>query len=486
MAEQVSLSYINTTDNGINMIASWVKINSTGISFENEYSFFYPFIGLSLIFVLSIMSMIAYNNIPQKYKRLPNNERIYVEKRRVCVLLSILYGLGLFLSIMTGFIESTDGPVTGEYIKYCLGERCRMNPAHIKMLNSKSIRRNMFHSEMNNLVPNSTYMYQLGSNKNGWSKEYTFMTLDTRMGRDRKLSLAVYGDLGLSNAKSLNQLISNLDNDRYQMVLHMGDYAYNLYSNDGCIGDQFMNMIEPIASKVPYMTSPGNHEEGYNFTYYTMRFNMPGKQSGSNNNMYYSFDVGDIHFTSISSEIYYYDNDYNNEHLIRQYNWLKADLENAQNSSWRIMYSHRPMYCSMDIDDTTNICTSDPEKLRDGTTYKKNTERVAPLEHLLMDYNVDLFLSGHLHNYERLWPTYRYQLLQKNYNKPKGPVHIISGTAGCNEGNYPFDKIDYPFSAFRSNSYGFGLLDIYNNHQLRWSQVSAKDSSVIDSIIINK
>ena len=103
-----------------------------------------------------------------------------------------------------------------------------------------------------------------------------------------------------------------------------------------------------------------------------------------------------------------------------------------------------------------------------------------------MDYNVDLFLSGHLHNYERLWPTYRYQLLQKNYNKPKGPVHIISGTAGCNEGNYPFDKIDYPFSAFRSNSYGFGLLDIYNNHQLRWSQVSAKDSSVIDSIIINK
>ena len=30
---------------------------------------------------------------------------------------------------------------------------------------------------------------------------------------------------------------------------------------DGQIGDEFMNQIQSIAAYVPYMTSPGNHEE---------------------------------------------------------------------------------------------------------------------------------------------------------------------------------------------------------------------------------
>ena len=30
---------------------------------------------------------------------------------------------------------------------------------------------------------------------------------------------------------------------------------------NGHVGDEFMNKIQPIAAYVPYMTSPGNHEE---------------------------------------------------------------------------------------------------------------------------------------------------------------------------------------------------------------------------------
>lgn len=30
---------------------------------------------------------------------------------------------------------------------------------------------------------------------------------------------------------------------------------------NGRIGDEFMRQIQPIAAYVPYMTSPGNHED---------------------------------------------------------------------------------------------------------------------------------------------------------------------------------------------------------------------------------
>ena len=55
--------------------------------------------------------------------------------------------------------------------------------------------------------------------------------------------------------------------------------------------------------QMPYMTCPGNHEWHYNFSNYKARFNMPGDE---NNNMFFSFDIGPVHFVSISTEFYYY------------------------------------------------------------------------------------------------------------------------------------------------------------------------------------
>ena len=39
-------------------------------------------------------------------------------------------------------------------------------------------------------------------------------------------------------------------------------------------------------------------------------------------------------------------NDYNNDHIDRQYNWLINDLEKFKNSKWKIMFGHRPVYCT--------------------------------------------------------------------------------------------------------------------------------------------
>ena len=123
--------------------------------------------------------------------------------------------------------------------------------------------------------------------------------------------------------------------------------------------------------------------------------------------------------------------------------------------------------------------------MRDGTTYNGGN-RVAPLEAVLYNYNVDFFFAGHMHSYERLWPTYREQVLQKNYYKPRGPIHIIAGSAGCNENLDTYDKKTYPWSAYKSDSYGFGMLDFYNNSVARWRQIKARDGSTLDEIYVTK
>ena len=45
------------------------------------------------------------------------------------------------------------------------------------------------------------------------------------------------------------------------MILHVGDMAYDLHTDNARVGDEFMNQIEPIAAYVPYQVCPGNHEE---------------------------------------------------------------------------------------------------------------------------------------------------------------------------------------------------------------------------------
>ena len=57
------------------------------------------------------------------------------------------------------------------------------------------------------------------------------------------------------------------------VVLHVGDISYaDGYQPDW---DLFLQKVEPVAAKVPYMVSPGNHEAFFDFTSYRYRFQMP-------------------------------------------------------------------------------------------------------------------------------------------------------------------------------------------------------------------
>ena len=198
----------------------------------------------------------------------------------------------------------------------------------------------------------SILVYRCGSQL-GWSSLFNFFTVaDTA---DWSPRIAVYGDMGSENPQSLPRLQQEAQEGRYDAIFHVGDFGYDLYEEDGKLGDRFMRQIEPIAAFVPYMTSVGNHEEKYKFSHYKSRFSMPGTENG----LMYSFNLGPAHFISISTEFYYFIN-YGFKQIAIQYEWLIRDLEEAnahENRTirpWIIIMGHRPMYCSnTDQDDCT-------------------------------------------------------------------------------------------------------------------------------------
>merc|ERR1712226_1232942 len=103
-----------------------------------------------------------------------------------------------------------------------------------------------------------------------------------------------------------------------------------------------MRQIQSIAAYTPYMTCPGNHESAYNFSNYKARFTMPEKdwvhKLNHDLDMFYSFNLGPIHFVSINTEYYYFmDRPYDFEEcVIKQFIWLYKDLEEANRPENRI------------------------------------------------------------------------------------------------------------------------------------------------------
>lgn len=257
------------------------------------------------------------------------------------------------------------------------------------------------------------------------------------------------------------------------------------------MGDEFMRQIEPIAAYLPYMTCPGNHEQKSNFSHYKNRFTMPernGQLDELGLDMYYSFNIGPVHFISINTE-YYYFMEYGFHQIIRQYLWLENDLkiassqENREKRPWIIIYGHRPMYCSdQDNDDCTRFTT----RTRIGVPLL----HIFGLEELMMRYNVDLAIWAHEHDWERLWPVYDWKVKNGTttsgdpYTNPKAPVHIITGSAGNRERHESW--LPWPdVTAFRAMDYGYTRLNALNGTHLQIQQVSDdQNGKIIDEFFL--
>ncbi|KAK7500302.1 hypothetical protein BaRGS_00008525, partial [Batillaria attramentaria] len=329
---------------------------------------------------------------------------------------------------------------------------------------------NLHRVKIQGLVPSTTYYYRPVSNDIGRGPFY-FKTPPA--GNNWSPHFLVYGDLGVQS-ESFPSLAEEALKGEYTAVLHVGDFAYNLKDDNGQVGDKFMQFIEPVASFLPYMTCPGNHEiDSDSFAHYRHRFSMPGAEWPMPvDSLWYSFNVGPVHFISYSTEVFF---TLGNKLVQTQYDWLVNDLSKANRfrriRPWIIAFGHRPMYCSTVSGDD---CTKNNSLVRAG------------FEELFYHYGVDLVLQAHEHNYERLYPMFKGEVLSTDYNNPRAPVQIISGAAGSKHGLDAFTPPPQPeWTALRLgngslNSYG--RLRVANSTHLYWEQRSVEGNALLDSL----
>ncbi|PRQ40681.1 putative phosphodiesterase I [Rosa chinensis] len=355
---------------------------------------------------------------------------------------------------------------------------------------------------MTNLKSGRRYYYKVGSDDGGWSETHSFVS---RNGDSDEAVAFMFGDMGTTtpyatflrvqdeSVATVKWILRDIEalGDKPAFVSHIGDISYARgYS---WLWDHFFNQIEPVATKLPYHVCIGNHEYDWPLqpwkpdwsssiygkdgggecgVPYSVRFSMPGNSSEptgtsapATRNLYYSFDMGSVHFVYISTETNFVTGS-------KQREFIKRDLEsvNRTKTPFVVVSGHRPMYT------TSN----------EGRDAPMRRQMLEHLEPLFVKNNVTLALWGHVHRYERFCPMSNYTC------GSRGPVHVVIGMGGQDwqpiwepRADHPTDPIfPQPLrSMYRGGEFGYTRL-VASKEKLTLSYVGNHDGQVHDSVEI--
>ncbi|KAG5181266.1 hypothetical protein JKP88DRAFT_346667 [Tribonema minus] len=245
------------------------------------------------------------------------------------------------------------------------------------------------------------------------------------------------------------------------LVLHIGDISYA--RGFDVQWDEFFDQIAPVATRIPWMVAPGNHERdaplpststarpqtsyyrGYDSggecgVPYSWRLPMPGPGAvAAADAPWYGFDYGPIHFTVMSTE-----------HDFRpgsaQHAFLAADLAACDRSAtpWLVFAGHRrvcsvsPMYVDSVGPGADECGPDDPTPCPWDQPVSRELRRA--VEPLLLKHEVDLALWGHHHSYQRTCHVVAGRCAAPSAalaggggasaDAYRGPVHLVVGMAG--------------------------------------------------------
>jgi Calcineurin-like phosphoesterase/Iron/zinc purple acid phosphatase-like protein C len=249
-----------------------------------------------------------------------------------------------------------------------------------------------------------------------------------------------------------------------------------------------------------------------NYTAYQNRFRMPGEETGGVGNFWYSFDYGLAHFVALDGETDFayspewpfvrdtpdalptpeqtfvtdsgpfgaINGNWTDNKAYEQYQWLAKDLASVdrKKTPWVIAMSHRPMY-------STQV-----------SSYQQNLRNA--FEDLLLENEVDAYLAGHIHWYERLFPLGKNgtidtaSIVNNNtyYTNPgKSMTHVINGMAGNIESHSvlnPGQSVANITSVLDLEHYGFSKLTFHNASTLTMTFVKGDGSGNGDELTLVK
>jgi len=370
---------------------------------------------------------------------------------------------------------------------------------------------------LTNLQPHTLYYYQVGDSNGGWSNISTFRTAP--VANDKSIYpflIPTYADMGIYNSK--NSMIDigrvlNMENESLAIpfIWHAGDEGYPddalLYENPLNFGyettyNYFLRNMSDVFGYMqykPYLTLPGNHEAEChslmcivdstlrtslaNFTAYNTRWYMPYASSNSTSSMWYSFRYGSIHFVNIDTETDFPQSPSDGYvdptgNFGNQLEWLNANLADAANDranglvTWILVAGHRPMYTRQYAS-----AAGVPSPLDAAAAIQ------AAFEPLFAKYGVDLYICGHQHSYETIWPVYNSTNVWNNYTNPPYTTHIISGAAGNVEGFSDYNNTPTPpwARSYITTDFGISTILFHNDSALTFNFRRATDGTELDS-----
>jgi len=360
-------------------------------------------------------------------------------------------------------------------------------------------------ANMTNLKASSSVFYRVGNEDLGWSEEFFFVSMpDTQHPTLDSISRwIVLGDMGTSipmGASVCKYIEAQMEETPYNLTLHVGDLAYAGVNSHGewePTWDSWMSQISPIASKMPYMVSNGNHENYFNYSSLLNRFTMPSASSHGNHMFWYSFEYANIHVTSFSTEHPFTVGS-------EQWEWIRQDLDRASRDpliDWIILAGHRPLY------------SSDEDRY---DAHRPGCPFLQALEPLIKTYSVDLVLTGHEHCYERTMPVMNgtvvggnpsseplcstplaneiatNQTMQVWKDLEGAPIYVVQGTAGAAQWD-SFVNPQPAWSYYRTEDtyiYGFGQLLLATTPEgctsILYQFVGRESRDIIDQFMLQK
>ena len=319
-----------------------------------------------------------------------------------------------------------------------------------------------------------------------------------RGGTDDAETWNAYGRPSINTTMSAAAMVNQGDVD---VVFHGGDISYACGYE--AVWDFFLDQLSPVASRVLYLTTVGNHESDWPNSASLYNTTDSGGECGvmtqglipmpapaTTDKPWWSYDVGLVHFVGMSTE-------HNFTECSEQYAFLEEDLRSVDRTvtPWIIFNGHRAMYVSSDFGYPyvpANISYSD------GAVQQQLIENIEPL---LYKYKVNAGFWGHNHVFQRQGALYNSTVVANSetiqnadgddvalYAEPQATVQLVLGNAGA---NFSWNAVD-PAPAWNevtANFYGYSIVKAYNASYLTWDTVDSQTATgdvVRDRVVITQ